>query len=172
MESSQKICQPTDLRQAVLRKLVRARGKALWPILFGLTLLAAVSPTGAQQFTDVSTATGLVQEAKKSWGNPIWGDMNNDGFLDLIVPTHGLASSLGPFVYLNDAGNTFIDIRATSGIMVGPELDSRDWHGISFGDYNGDGNLDVYVSEGAKGEENKRDLSLALPPAGKVRKVG
>ncbi len=158
MESSQKIRQPTDLRQAALRKLVRARGKALWPILFGLTLLAAVSPTGAQQFTDVSTATGLVQEAKKSWGNPIWGDMNNDGFLDLIVPTHGLASSLGPFVYLNDAGNTFIDIRATSGIMAGPELDSRDWHGISFGDYNGDGNLDVYVSEGAKGEENKRDL--------------
>ena len=116
---------------------------------------------GAQQFTDVSTAVGLVQEAKKSWGNPIWGDMNNDGFLDLIVPTHGLSSSGVPFVYLNNAGNSFTDIRTTSGIELDPELDSKDWHGISFGDYNGDGNLDVYVAEGAKGSvggTTKRDL--------------
>ncbi len=158
MESSQKIRQPIYLRQVALHNLARKRAKRLWAILFCLTLLAAVSPIGAQQFSNVSVETGLVLEPKKSWGNPIWGDINNDGFLDLIVPTHGLASSLGPFVYLNNAGNTFIDIRATSGIMAGPELDSRDWHGISFGDYNGDGNLDVYVAEGAKGEENKRDL--------------
>ncbi|MEO5718899.1 MAG: CRTAC1 family protein [Chthoniobacterales bacterium] len=118
-----------------------------------------VSLASAQQFTNVSTAVGLVAEAKKSWGNPIWGDMNNDGFIDLIVPTHGLASSGGPFVYLNNAGNTFTDIRATSGIKLGPEFDSKDWHGISFGDFNGDGNLDVYVAEGSKGGvAEKRDL--------------
>jgi len=55
----------------------------------------------AQQFRDVSTEVGLIAEAKHSWGNPIWGDINNDGFLDLIVPTHGLIQSGGPFVYLN-----------------------------------------------------------------------
>lgn len=136
------------------------RPQAPWRFLLATGLiLGLVSATRAQQFTDVSAAVGLVQEAKKSWGNPIWGDMNNDGFLDLIVPTHGLSSSGGPFVYLNSAGNTFTDIRATSGIQLGPELDSKDWHGISFGDYNGDGNVDVYVSEGAKGGvDTKRDL--------------
>ena len=44
---------------------------------------------------------------------------------------------------------------------MAPELDSRDWHGFSFGDYDGDGHLDVYVSEGAKGNRGgtiKRDL--------------
>ena len=70
----------------------------------------------AQQFREVTTEVGLISEAKKSWGNPIWGDVNNDGFVDLIVPTHGLRSSGGPFVYLNNGGIAFTDIRTTSGI--------------------------------------------------------
>ena len=74
------------------------------------TLSSVAAP---RQFRDVSTDVGLVSETKKSWGNPIWGDINNDGFLDLIVPTHGLLLSRGPFVYLNNAGNTFTDIRDT-----------------------------------------------------------
>ncbi len=115
----------------------------------------------AKQFEDVSVQVGLSRDAKKSWGNPIWGDINNDGFIDLIVPTHGLASSGGPFVYLNQGGQTFVDIRATCGIVQAPTLDDGDWHGISFSDYNGDGKLDVYISEGAKGQQGgtiKRDL--------------
>jgi len=101
----------------------------------------------------------LIPEEKKSWGNPIWGDMNNDGFLDLIVPCHGLTASGGPFVYLNNGGNAFTDIRTTSGIQMAPELDSTDWHGFSFGDYDGDGNLDLYIAEGAEmGALLKRDL--------------
>src|SRR5439155_3770075 len=122
--------------------------------------VAALSSVAvAQQFSEVSSEVGLILEAKKSYGNPVWGDMNNDGFLDLIVPTHGLTFSGGPFVYLNNGGNTFTDIRATCGIEQAPELDSTDWHGFSFGDYDGDGNLDLYISEGAHGGvEMKRDL--------------
>lgn len=113
----------------------------------------------AQQFREVSSEVGLIMEATKSYGNPIWGDMNNDGFLDLIVPTHGLTFSGGPFVYLNNGANTFTDIRTTCGIGEAPQLDSTDWHGLSFGDYDGDGNLDLYIAEGAKrGTEMKRDL--------------
>ena len=115
----------------------------------------------AGQFQEVTTAVRLSNQSKKSWGNPIWGDINNDGFLDLIVPTHGLALSHGPFVYLGNAGNTFTDVRRSSQIQQGPTLDTRDWHGFSFGDYDGDGKLDVYISEGAKsklGGIDKRDL--------------
>jgi ASPIC and UnbV/FG-GAP-like repeat len=119
---------------------------------------AVSSVAVGQQFQDVSTQVGLIAEAKKSWGNPIWGDINDDGFLDLIVPCHGLTMSGGPWVYLNNNGKTFTDIRTTSGISQAPELDSTDWHGFSFGDYDGDGNPDLYIAEGRHDTEPKRDL--------------
>jgi FG-GAP-like repeat/ASPIC and UnbV len=111
----------------------------------------------AGQFTDVSVAVGLIQERQKSWGNPIWGDINNDGYPDLIVPTHGLLTSRGPFVYLNNGGASFSDIRSTSGIGRAPIGDDGDWHGFAFGDYDGDGNLDVYVTEGAQAKQGGRN---------------
>lgn len=118
----------------------------------------------AQQFVDVSSQVGLVMEAKKSKGNPVWGDFNNDGVLDLIVPCHGLSLSKGPFVYLGKANGTFTDIRSTCGFSNISRFnaeDSTDWHGFSLGDYDSDGNLDLYIAEGAKGHSggmNKRDL--------------
>lgn len=135
----------------------------LRPLLFFpnfLGLLTCVS-TAVAGFTDVTSQVGLLPQLKKSWGNPIWGDINNDGYLDFIVPTHGLAKSGGPMVYLNNRGTSFTDIRATCGIGRGPALDDSDWHGYAFGDYDGDGNLDVYITEGAKGNKGgtlKRDL--------------
>ena len=103
---------------------------------------------------------GLVQVPEKSWGSPIWADFNNDGYLDLIIPTHGLTGSGGPFVYLNNHGQSFTDIRSTCGIGQQDE-DDGDWHGYAMGDYDGDGNVDLYIGEGAKGNQGgttKRDL--------------
>lgn len=124
------------------------------------TSLAQVQP----QFHEVTDQVGFVTEAKKSKGNPVWGDFNNDGVLDLIVPCHGLSSSHGPFVYLGNANGTFTDIRATCGfsnLSQFNSLDSTDWHGFALGDYDGDGNIDLYVAEGARGKRGgtlKRDL--------------
>lgn len=118
----------------------------------------------AVQFVDVSSQAGLVMEAKKSKGNPVWGDFDNDGVLDLIVPCHGLPNSHGPFVYLGNANGTFTDIRTTCGFSNTSklnDLDSTDWHGYALGDYDNDGKLDLYIAEGAKGQQGgtvKRDL--------------
>src|SRR5713101_5314429 len=112
----------------------------------------------AQQFHEVTAEVGLVPEANTSWGNPIWGDINNDGFLDLIVPTGRLQVSGGPFVYLNNAGERFTDIRGTSGIEMAPSFDTGDWRGFSFGDFDGDGNLDLFIAELAEGSAPKLDL--------------
>jgi hypothetical protein len=136
-------------RQRKLRFLVTVTG-----------FFAILSPLlRAAEFQEVTTDVGLVNELKKSWGDPVWGDMNNDGWLDIIVPTHGLSVSHGPMVYLSTGGTSFTDVRTTCQIIKGPELDSKDWHGFSFGDYDGDGNIDLYISEGSKmGIEPKRDL--------------
>src|SRR5262249_31727782 len=81
--------------------------RQLWRVSFGLkkpiSLLATLagffalfsSVSFAQQFTDVSTAAGIIAIKTRTWGNPIWGDINGDGNLDLIVPKHELSPS-GP----------------------------------------------------------------------------
>lgn len=80
----------------------------------------------------------------RSFGNPNWGDLNNDGFLDLIVPFHHNL----PQVYINNGNGTFTQ-SFTSGIVNGVD-DDKDWHGQALGDLNNDGILDLYVTEGAE----------------------
>jgi hypothetical protein len=95
-------------------------------------------------FKDVSTAAGFSTTALHVFGNPNWGDLNNDGFLDLIVGCHGKP----PFVYFNNGDGTFTSVLPLScGIIYG-EYDDHDWHGQAFGDLNNDGNIDIYQSEG------------------------
>ena len=123
-------------------------------------LLGVPNLSYGQQFQEVTSSVGFVDELKKSWGNPIWGDMNNDGFLDMIVPDHGLAASHGPMVYLNNAGATFIDYRDHLPDREGPAVRFERLAWFSFGDFDNDGNLDLYITEGSKkGYGEKRDFS-------------
>jgi hypothetical protein len=116
------------------------------------SLSAAISATAlAQQFTDVSVAAGLHREPTRSWGNPMWGDFNNDGQLDLLVPNHEAPSTVAgggvyPYVYLNNGDGTFTDVIDTSGIVT-QKPDTAAWQGMSIADFDGDGNLDIYIAE-------------------------
>jgi VCBS repeat protein/ASPIC/UnbV protein len=121
--------------------------------LIALTLLAGVALSAtafAQQFTDVSVAAGLHRELTRSWGNPMWGDFNNDGQLDLFVPNHEIPGptqgGVLPYIYINNGDGTFTDVVATSGLKK-ENPDTAAWQGISIGDYDGDGNIDIFVSE-------------------------
>lgn len=68
----------------------------------------------------------------------IWVDYDNDGDHDFFA-----TSDLGHlWLYRNDGGNVFIDITDTSGL---PSTDIPYW-GSSWGDYDNDGILDVFIS--------------------------
>ncbi len=73
------------------------------------------------------------------------------GLLDLFVPNHEApgnieAGGVYPYIYINKGDGTFTDVIATSGITT-QNPDTAAWQGISIGDYDGDGNLDVLISE-------------------------
>jgi hypothetical protein len=86
-------------------------------------------------FTDVTDKAGV--------GYPCWGmgaavgDYNNDGWPDLLVTCFG-----GVVLYRNNGDGTFTDVTKQAGLGN----DSLWATGAAFGDYDGDGWADLFVS--------------------------
>jgi hypothetical protein len=97
---------------------------------------------GDGTFEEVSKKAG-VDDPKHRYGMAaIWGDYDNDGWPDLF-----LANDAGPnFLYHNKHDGTFDEVGLLSGVALsddGQELGSM---GVDFGDYDHDGNLDLFVT--------------------------
>jgi hypothetical protein len=95
---------------------------------------------GPEGFRDVSQNVGLNQPIATMAVN--CGDIDNDGFLDLYLGTGWMAySGLVPNVMLkNIEGRRFEDV--TDSTRTGH---LQKGHGVSFADWDGDGNLDLFV---------------------------
>lgn len=72
-----------------------------------------------------------------------WGDYNNDGYEDLMVPA---AENHKNLLYQNNHDGTFTEVASTAGISSQPHPYMSTW-----GDYDRDGNLDLYVEGGEAG---------------------
>jgi hypothetical protein len=97
---------------------------------------------GDGTFEEVSKKAG-VDDPKHRYGmGAIWADYDNDGWPDLF-----LANDAGPnFLYHNKHDGTFDEVGLLSGVALsddGQELGSM---GVDFGDYDHDGNLDLFVT--------------------------
>jgi len=89
------------------------------------------------------TSGQLVTDVKISIGQT-WGDFDNDGDLDLYVTNATSSSSFGGNdYYRNDGAPNYTFTRITSGDFV---ASSRSGWGASSGDYDNDGDLDLYVT--------------------------
>jgi enediyne biosynthesis protein E4 len=86
-------------------------------------------------FTDVSAKSGL---NFCGWGYGVAiGDFDNDGLADVyITGFHGSA------LYHNNHDGTFTDVTAKAGVANADRWGTS----ASFGDYDNDGNLDLYVA--------------------------
>ncbi len=90
---------------------------------------------GGWKFTDV-TESARVGDAGYGLGVAV-GDYDNDGDADLYL------NNYGPNVlYRNDGDGTFTDVTAKAGVANGSQVGA----GACFLDMNGDGDLDLYVS--------------------------
>ncbi len=92
-------------------------------------------------FTDVTASAGV---ANDRWGTGcVVGDYDNDGWPDLYVTNVG-ASRL----YHNNHNRTFTDVAVQAGVALDEGLAdvATDHTGATFGDYDGDGNLDLFVA--------------------------
>jgi len=98
---------------------------------------------GAQGFSDVTVASGLAGSGGS--GAASVGDYNNDGFLDLFVPS---ANGGEPALWLNNGNGTFTRDRRSSAAMQA--LRSTPGFVATFVDYNNDGWLDLVVGGGSK----------------------
>ncbi|HEY2251133.1 MAG TPA: FG-GAP-like repeat-containing protein, partial [Planctomycetaceae bacterium] len=98
---------------------------------------------GADGFQDVTHEAGLDREFMPMGCN--FGDIDNDGFLDFYLGTGRMSLDvLVPnLMFRNDAGRRFDDVTTSSGTGH-----LQKGHGISFADWDGDGDLDLFVVAG------------------------
>lgn len=94
---------------------------------------------GKFQFTDVTSAAG-VGDTGFGLGVAV-ADYDNDGDADIYVNNHG-----PNVLYRNNGDGTFTDVTAHAGVSNG----SRMGAGANFLDADGDGDLDLYVSNYVK----------------------
>jgi len=87
-------------------------------------------------FRDAFAGSGLCDD--EAHAGAVLGDVDNDGDLDLFITERGA----GRFarLYVNDGGGRFQDVTWLAGLRV------EDAGECALADYDGDGDLDVYVS--------------------------
>lgn len=99
---------------------------------------------GDGTFDEVSSKAGIGYEMYTN--GAVWFDADNDGFADLF-----LANGNFNKFFLNNGDGTFSDVSESAGLEGGPE-----WRTTSActGDYNGDGYLDLYITNIGRARRN------------------
>ncbi len=136
--------------------------------------LSLLRNKGGGIFEDVTLASGLGEPL--STESAAWGDYDNDGWVDLFVCGEYEGNPPDPAnrcrLYHNERNGKFVDVAARAGVT-----NERVGKGSAWGDYDGDGRLDLFVSnlDGPcrlyhnEGDGTFRDVADVLGVAGPPR---
>ena len=96
---------------------------------------------GAGRFVDVSAGTGIADASGKGLG-VVFGDYDSDGWPDIYVANDAVRN----FLYHNNRDGTFAERAGLAGVAYGQDGQMEAGMGVDWGDYNGDGVLDLTVT--------------------------
>jgi enediyne biosynthesis protein E4 len=120
-----------------------------WPDVFvpsgGTTEDKLFINDGNGTFTDRAVAWGLT-DLHMGVGSAV-GDFDNDGWQDLYVTSFGVVGNGGTGqnrLYRNNGDSTFTDVAVAAGVNA--PSGENDCFGAAFGDYDKDGDLDLFVA--------------------------
>ena len=106
---------------------------------------------GTVTFTDASDEAGVAYSPPMTWGCS-FADINNDGYIDIFIPNHYVGE---PSLYINNGNGTFSEMASAYGLLrediVAPDRVAwdSDFHGSAWGDFDNDGDVDLYIACGA-----------------------
>jgi enediyne biosynthesis protein E4 len=96
---------------------------------------------GNGTFTDISKEAGILDHRGNGLG-VVAGDYDDDGWPDVFVAN----DSTPNFLFHNEQGRGFKDVALVSGVSVASDGNPRAGMGTDFGDYDNDGDLDLFVT--------------------------
>ena len=106
---------------------------------------------GNGTFSDVTSSAG-VSISGSCWA-AVWGDFDNDGYLDLFITNAG-DTGQGPgnhnYLFHNNRNGMFTDVAAATGAAL--QDDTSLHKGASWVDFDNDGFLDLMVKDGIGNE--------------------
>jgi tetratricopeptide (TPR) repeat protein len=73
----------------------------------------------------------------------VWGDLDNDGWLDIVIANGVLQDGSVPQIYRNNRDGTFTNVSKGAGI---DEPHTYGAIGVALGDYDKDGRLDILIN--------------------------
>ena len=92
-------------------------------------------------FRDISETSGMQLRNTGTYGAS-WGDINNDGYLDVFISNRDTTLEHPNFLYRNNGDGTFTDVSVSAGLLQTSNLSFCS----AFFDFNNDGWQDIYVS--------------------------
>jgi len=111
---------------------------------------------GGTQFVNVADEMGINFSSK--YRATAWADIDNDGDQDFFMSAGGKGDKL----YRND-GTTFTDITTQTGVS-GLGVLGAGPRGVTWGDYNNDGRMDIYIADDSRGNRLHRNDGAGVWP--------
>lgn len=96
---------------------------------------------GNWQFVEVTAEVGLDQLPHRQTFGASWGDINNDGWLDLFIANYN-DGPIGSWLLMNNLGESFTDVSNQWGVNINSDMSFQG----TFFDHNMDGKQDLHVA--------------------------